>query len=661
MPKSRRRNRIANAATPTLTETPLAVELASAHSNGDAQEMEPVALPRGTDESVTTVSAAPTLRSVADVFTLEVALYVVIGIAAVLLRVVNLDARLLAPAEAQTAAAAWEFLNGKAAGEFLSPLLFTLNWLAFLLFGASDLMARLLPAVLSALLIFIPAFARNVLGKTGALVAALLIAFSPSLVFFARTLSAVDLAVGGALGALVLFWNYRESNNPRALYPAAFLAALSLTADATAFTLLIAGGIYFLITILIASRAGKQNEQEEPATLAIVLQNPLARAAILFGATYLLTATTFLLNRDGLGVAFNLLGEWFNAFSSFGNFTSPLNWLLVYEPLPLIFGLAGLVLALTLSSAEGAFVGLLRMLSVVTLATFILYSLAGNKSPAVTDAVALPLMLLAGWFIGNLLERAVDDIRASGGLRSMLSGEIPVFGMLMILTALVYLQVVTFLQQTRFSPALDQLYRLVSGDAESSFLFAAVTLGIITILLLGVFIGLSVMLVGVARTTSLMAFTILLLLALGMLRGLWLVNFSETGLARELISSAQTPTPMRDLVRDLQFNSQWQYGDPHVIRIAADSELGAVGRWYLREFPNLVWTNNLSSASDADAVITSASSPPPGDWRGQRYRINVTWTPANLAGLDLWKWYTFRQGGDEMWQTTVLWLPTESE
>lgn len=657
MPKSRRRNRIANATTPTLTEeTPLVIELAPAHSNGDAQDMEAVALPMGTDESVTT----PTLRSITDAFTLEIALYVVIGIAAFLLRVVNLEARLLAPAEAQTAAAAWEFLNGKAVGQVASPLLFTLNWLAFLLFGASDLAARFFPAVLSSTLIMIPVFARHALGKTGALIAALLIAFSPSLVYFARTVSAVDLAVGCALGALILFWNYRESNDTRALYAAAFLAALSLTADASAFTILLVGGIYFSITELIARRGSIENESAESATVMTVLQNPFARAGILFGATYLLAATTFLLNRDGLGVAFNLLGEWFNAFSAFGTFTSPLNWLLVYEPLPLIFGLAGLVLALTLSNTEGTFVGMLRMLSVVSLATFILYSLAGNKSPSVTVAVALPLILLAGWFIGNLFERAVEDIRATGGWRSLWAGEIPVFAMLIFLATFVYLQFVMFLQQTRLLPLFDALFKLFNLNAQDvSFAAAVVTLGIITLVLLGVFIGLSLMLVGVARTTTLMAFTILLLIAFGMLRGLWLLNFSETEPVRELLVSAQTPKQMRDLARDLEFNSQWQYGDPHVLKVAADNDLGATGRWYLRDFSNLVWTQNLAGVSDAEAVITSASSPPPGDWRGQRYRIQVEWTPANFAGLDLWKWFMFRQGSGETWQTTMLWLPTQ--
>jgi hypothetical protein len=104
--------------------------------------------------------------------------------------------------------------------------------------------------------------------------------------------------------------------------------------------------------------------------------------------------------------------------------------------------------------------------------------------------------------------------------------------------------------------------------------------------------------------------------------------------------------------------SDWRYGDGHIIRIAADPALGATGRWYLRDFPNLVWTTQLDRVPQAQALITAAASPPPGDWMGQRYRVGVTWDPASLTGIDLWKWYVFRQGGAETWETTMLWLPT---
>lgn len=635
-------------------------------TNGDGDDpelsvVEPVVV-ETVDELPEPVSTAPTLGAMTNAFTFQVALYVVVGVVAFLLRTVNLDARPLAPAEAETAAAAWSFLNGLPVGTYTSPLVFTLDWLAFFLFGAFDLTARYLPAALSTLLVFVPLLARNALGRTGAFLAALMITFSPALVFFARSVSGIDLAVGAGMSALMLFYTYRQNGSTRALYGSAVFAALSLTADAAAFTLLMAGALYFAITFLTGRR---EADTRAPDTLPAdgrtpsPLQNPLVRAAIFFAGTYILSATTFLLNRDGLGVAFNLFGEWLKPFATFENFASPLVWLLVYEPLSLIFGVAAVVLAFTMRDA-GA--GMLRLLSVAAVGSFLFYSLGGSRPVSSVVVIAFPLMLLAGTFLANLFERARHDIQVTGGWRSMRVGEIPVLAMLLLLAVLIYLQFVSFLQQTRFSPALDALYKLFNADAgDGSLVAAAITLTLISVLLLGIFIGLSILLVGAPRTTTLLAFTILLMLSLGTLRATWLLNFSGVEPVRELVAPSQTPLQLRDLVRDLEFFSRSRYSDAHVIQLAADPQLGAVGQWYLRAFPNVQWTTQPATVENADAVVTLTGAAPPGDWMGQRYQIGLQWAPDNLQGLDLWKWIAFREGGSEAWETTMLWLPTINE
>lgn len=603
---------------------------------------------------------ALTSRALANVLTAQVVAYSILFIAALLLRITNLEARPLAPAEAQTALAAWEFLNGKPVSEFSSPLLFTLDWLAFLLFGAFDLTARMLPAMLSAGLVFVPLLARKTIGNTGALIAAFLIAFSPALIFFGRTVSAVDLAVGGAVSALLLFWNYRESQNTRALYAAAILAGVALTADGTAYAILVAGALYWAVAWLWARRGAADKDSAVETRDVKFWHNVYVRAGALFALTYVLSATTFLLNRDGLGVAFNLFGAWLAAMSSFGAFTSPLNYLLVYEPIALIFGLAGVVLVWSFRGADAQGLGLLRMLSVVAVLTFLWYSIGGNKNASDMVAALFPLLFLAGWFIGNLMERARGDIQASGGWRSMLSGEIPIFIMLLLLSALVYFQVGAFLQQARFSPALDAFYRLFSGDAaEQSLLPALLTLGLITILLLAVFVGLSIVLVGVGRTMTLLALAVFTLLALGTVRATWQLNDTAQEPLREIIAPLQTPQHIRLLVRDLEWYSQIRRGDQHVMRIVADEKLGAVGRWYLRAFPNIEWTNNTQNALHAEAIVSPAPAPPPGNWMGQKYRVQTEWLLSNTGGIDVWKWLLYRQGGAETHQTTTLWLPTE--
>lgn len=668
MAKSRRRNKT-NARVPASnTNAPLLVEPMPLPGNGEAATVEPVGVIPVAEtpvvmpvtETVVIVQPAPTLRSLADEITLERAIYVLLFLVALFVRFVQLDARPLAPSEAQTAAAAFEFLNGKAVFAYTSPLLFSLDWLTFLLLGAFDQTARLLPALLGTSLVLLPVLARNAIGRTAAIIAALLIGFSPTIVFFARTVSGADLAVGGGLAALLFFWKFRELNQTRWFYGAAVLAALALTADSAAYTILVAGAAYFAVEWFLSRRDAPNQELAQAEQEQSLLKNPVLRIAVVFAVVYLLSATTFFLNRDGLGVAFNLLGTWLSAFSTIGPITSPLNLLLVYEPLSLIFGLAGVVLALTLRGNEGRGLGLLRLLSIVSIMGFVWYTLAGDKSAVAVVAVTLPLTLLTGWFIGNLLERASEDVRTTGGWKTILTGELPIFLMFIVLSALLYLQAAAFVQQTRFSSALDNIASLMGGGGDPTLTAAALALIVVFFFLVVVFGALSVLLVGVARTTTLLAVLILFLISLGSLRTMWLLNFEPADPLPELAAPNQSALQVRDLVSDLEWISEWRDGDQRIIHVSADPALGSTGRWYLRNFKNLLWSAKPDTNA-LEAALTIAKTPPPGNWMGQDYRTSVIWSPDSLQGTDLWKWLFFRDGGNETWNTATLWLTSTDQ
>ncbi|KPK21634.1 MAG: hypothetical protein AMJ76_02170, partial [Dehalococcoidia bacterium SM23_28_1] len=104
----------------------------------------------------------------------------------------------------------------------------------FILFGASDYTARILPALAGTALIGLPFFLRRHLGHSGALIAAGLIAFSPTLLYFSR-FARNDIYVGlWTLGLVVCLWRYIEEGRHRYLYIAAGLLALSFaTKEAT--------------------------------------------------------------------------------------------------------------------------------------------------------------------------------------------------------------------------------------------------------------------------------------------------------------------------------------------------------------------------------------------------------------------------------------------
>ena len=81
----------------------------------------------------------------------------------------------------------------------------------FLAGGASDYTVRVFPALFGTLLIMLPFFLRHRLGSLGAVFAAGLIAFSPTLIYFSRfARNDIYIAVF-TLGLVVALWRYVET------------------------------------------------------------------------------------------------------------------------------------------------------------------------------------------------------------------------------------------------------------------------------------------------------------------------------------------------------------------------------------------------------------------------------------------------------------------
>ncbi|MBS3785000.1 MAG: hypothetical protein KGY78_11210, partial [Anaerolineae bacterium] len=102
----------------------------------------------------------------------EITLWVVVGLVALLMRIAQLDAAPLTANEAAGATAAWRAATGKGLPlTDYNPFLLACNSLLFAIFGASDTVARLWPALSGALLVLTPQLGRRSLGRVGALVA----------------------------------------------------------------------------------------------------------------------------------------------------------------------------------------------------------------------------------------------------------------------------------------------------------------------------------------------------------------------------------------------------------------------------------------------------------------------------------------------------------
>ncbi len=130
------------------------------------------------------------------------------------------------------------------------PLQFELNAAIFLIFGDSDYTSRLLYAVAGTVLVALPFFFRDRLGRLGALFTSTLLAFSPALLYFSRFSRNDILMAVWALGLVICMWRYIDEGKNRYVYFAAGLLALAFASKETSYLITALLGLFLVLWIL---------------------------------------------------------------------------------------------------------------------------------------------------------------------------------------------------------------------------------------------------------------------------------------------------------------------------------------------------------------------------------------------------------------------------
>ena len=130
------------------------------------------------------------------------------------------------------------------------PFLFHAAAATYKILGSSDFAARLLPALFGAALVGLPYLLRRELGRPGALMVAVMLAASPSLLYFSRfARNDIYMAVW-VLALVIVLWRYLEQPRPRLLVAWAALWAFAFTTKETAFMAAGILGLYLLVRSL---------------------------------------------------------------------------------------------------------------------------------------------------------------------------------------------------------------------------------------------------------------------------------------------------------------------------------------------------------------------------------------------------------------------------
>ena len=123
----------------------------------------------------------------------------------------------------------------------------------FFLLGDSDFTARLLYALAGTVLVALPFFLRNRLGRTGALLVAAMLAASPAIFYFSRFARNDILMAVWTLGLVIAMWRFLDEGKTKYLFWASGLLALAFATKESAYVITTILGGYLLVEILSRS------------------------------------------------------------------------------------------------------------------------------------------------------------------------------------------------------------------------------------------------------------------------------------------------------------------------------------------------------------------------------------------------------------------------
>lgn len=519
----------------------------------------------------------------------------VIG-AAALLRLASLGSGALSAEGSRHAYAAYALFRGSstqldaASG---GPFAVVFSALLFFLFGVTDEIARLGPALAGIGTVVAAIWLRPYLGRAGALLAGLLLAVSPSLVYYARQDQPDAYATCFGTILLVALLRLFDRGRRADLILAAVAAALLFAATPLGVTTLL---IIAVSTAVVALRPTIATDDDADDRPAFGWANAAAAAREGAVPAALAAIATLVLVFSAVGaVPGNLVsgpGEWLlawvNSLSPVGDGLPgrgpafALALLPLYEPLALAAGLWGAVKLFTARAAPSPRGGVAARTILVIWAALggLMLLLGGAQQPELLVLVAFPLSLLAGVTLGQLLESI--DWRRDG---TFWGG-----GALVLLFAALAL--------TAYGSAFGNLVRLNETSVQTNRIY------VFLLTLLGFAVPLTVAAVWFARRIEgTVAVRALALGATIFLLGFTLRSAVGLGIYRPdvptepLVYGASSPAigPLMDridrLSRDLtalKRDAADQQGG-HGLVVAVDPAVEWPVRWYLREYPDVTY------------------------------------------------------------------------
>jgi hypothetical protein len=261
--------------------------------------------------------------------------YVIIFLIALGLRLINLGKIPLSDYEAGFALQALAFSKGLSASFLTQPGYISLTGILFFLLGNTEFLSRIIPVLAGSLIVLVPLFFRNQMGKRASLILAILLMIDPGLTALSRTADGTTMVLTASLLGAGLFLNGQWILS-------GICAGLALLGGPLVWPGLVyaAGAAWLSDKVFSTDENSLQEENSEPL-LRRIFTGKYARFWLALVFVLIIIGTQFLLHPQGLSAVGSGFVEYFRGWISGFTFPPIQSWLLFffYEPVFLVLGL----------------------------------------------------------------------------------------------------------------------------------------------------------------------------------------------------------------------------------------------------------------------------------------------------------------------------------
>ncbi len=639
----------------------------------------------------------------------ELTAFIAIVLFAALLRFWDLGSRMLHHDESLHAVYSYYLYIGKGYVHdpmMHGPFLFELNALVYFLLGVTDATARVAPALFGTILVALPYFLRDRIGRTGAVVGAALIAVSPSILYYSRFIRHDIYQIFFMMLLVIATFRYFTARANGSLYLAVVATSLGFSDKEDTYFLMAILLSFFLILsredVLNVILKGKA--AISPATDLLILLGTLilplfaalpyfflqhapqstidlvfaisfavlftggmvvglrwnrvvwTRSAIVFWSIFVVLYTTFFSNPGGFSSGvFGSLRYWIDQ-QGVARGAQPWYYYLIllplYEFLCVGIGIGGAVYWLRHRTLFTDF------LMYWCLTSMLLWGWASEKMPWMVIEMALPFCLLAAVTLGKLIDVTPGrKIVRNGGL------------LLALCLVLAVLDGATIIGAG--SPLVGSS---PIGVQQQVFQWVA---------LIAILVGLVYAVwyywekVGSATAWKVVGLTAVALLVPFSLRTAWQVSYYHGDIPVEMLVYTQTAPDVGLVMKQINDIAYRSGEGVDKLQVAYDSEVSWPFEWYLRDYTSRVYIADGNPPPNAPVVLVGYDNGRADQVKqllgskyvSQRYRLRwwfpedyKSWTPQSMiAGLlnptergKIWRFLLYREPSNPLGSTDFV-------